>query len=350
VISAVELTSFRNYPHREFLLSPSTTVLLGNNATGKTNFLESIYLLATGESFRARIVDEMVHFGEELGRVKAIQKNEPDLEVVVTTGMVGGKRVAKRQYLIDGAGKRKADFVGQLAAVIFRPEDLVIVEGAPAERRRFLDRAISQVDRDYARSLGVYDQALRRRNKLLSGMKEKAVSRHSLTFWNSLLIRHGQVLQEQRLELAAFINDLWERSDLFNRLHLEYSKSLLTEERLEEYADREIAAGHTLIGPHKDDFQLLDRKRDLATYGSRGEQRMAVLGLKLGEVYFLENRREDRVILLLDDIFSELDSIHRHEVLRVMENRQVVLTSAAAPDIELIKAAELINLKPEAKA
>lgn len=322
-------------------------MFLGDNATGKTNFLEALYLLATGDSFKASRIEEMVHFGEELGRVSAVISEEPDLEVVVTTGNVGGKVVAKRKYLIDGAGKRKSDYVGQFAAVIFRPEDLILMEGSPSDRRRWLDRAVSQVDRDYARSLAVYEQALRRRNKLLQAMREENATRHSLAFWDSLVIKHGQVLQEKRLELAAFVNDLWGRSDLFNQLKIEYAKSLINEERLAQYAGQEVAAGYTLVGPHKDDFGIADRSRDLATYGSRGEQRMAVLALKLGELYFLESRRRDQVILLLDDIFSELDPVHRGEVLRVMSGRQVVLTSANAADVEAMKEAAVIHLNRE---
>lgn len=344
MISSVVLTNFRNYPQKKIDLSETTTVLLGNNATGKTNFLEAVYLLATGDSFRASRIEEMVRFGEELGRVRALRPEEPELEVVVTGGMVGGKTVAKRKYLIDSAGKRKSDFVGAIAAVIFRPEDLVLVEGSPSGRRKFLDRAIAQVDRDYARSLSVYEQALRRRNRLLQDLKGGKSTRHSLSFWDSLIIKHGQVLQEKRLELIAFVNDLWGRSELFNHLKLEYDKSLLNEERLATYANEEVAAGYTLVGPHKDDFRLLSKDRDLGTFGSRGEQRMAVLALKIGELYFLENRRQERVILLLDDIFSELDPQHRGEVLRVMQNRQVVLTSALEKDIEGLPAAAIIRL------
>lgn len=344
MISRVVLINFRNYHHKEIDLAATTTVFLGDNATGKTNFLEAVYLLATGESFRAQRIEEMVRFGEELGRVRAVRPDEPELEVMVTGGLVGGKTVAKRKYLIDGAGKRKGDFVGQIAAVIFRPEDMLLVEGSPSGRRKFLDRASTQVDRDYTRSLAVYEQALRRRNRLLQDLKDGKATRHSLAFWDSLVIKHGQVLQEKRMDLVAFINDLWSRSELFNHLVLEYDKSLINEERLLQYALEEVAAGYTLVGPHKDDFRLLSKERNLGTFGSRGEQRMAVLALKIGELYFLENRRGDSAILLLDDIFSELDVEHRAEVLRVMQNRQVVLTSALNQDVEAVSAETVVHL------
>jgi DNA replication and repair protein RecF len=226
---------------------------------------------------------------------------------------------------------------------------MVLMDGSPTERRQFLDRALNQVDREYARSLAVYEQALRRRNKLLMAIREKEESRLALTFWDGLIIKHGQLLQEKRMELIGFINNLWGRSDLFNHLKIEYDKSLISEDRLKQYEIEEVAAGHTLVGPHKDDFRVEAGNetppRNLGIYGSRGEQRMAVLGLKLGELYFIEDHRPDQAILLLDDIFSELDPPHRSEVLRVMQNRQVVLTSALSGDLELLKDARVIHLK-----
>ena len=346
-LSSLELKDFRNYGQKEFELAAGITVLVGDNATGKTNILEALYLLATGDSFRANRIDEMIRFGCELGRVRTII-DDKDLEVMVTTGNVGGRVVPKRRFLVDGAGRRKSDFIGAFAAVMFRPEDLILMDGSPSDRRKYLDRAIAQTDRDYARSLAVFEQALRRRNKLLLALRDNLAQRSALTFWDNLLIKHGQELQEKRLTFIAFVNNLWGRSDLFSHLEVRYDKSLLNEQRLEQYTQEELAAGHTLVGPHKDDFSVATNSthpaRDLAVFGSRGEQRMAVLGLKLGELYFLEDHRPDRVILLLDDIFSELDPDHRQEVLRVMQNRQVVLTSALEKDIEAVPEARVIHL------
>jgi len=349
----LNLANFRNYKKREFDFGNGLNVVWGKNASGKTNLLEAIYLLSLGESFRAKKIDEMVNFDEELGRVKGKIENEDgetkEIEVMVNRGEVGGKKVAKRKYLIDGASKRKGDFLGELPVVLFWPEDMEILIGSPDKKRSFLDQVLVQTEQDYARSLMVYNQTLRRRNKLLDAIREGVSTKHALTFWNGLLIKHGEMLSKKRRELVNHIDSLWQRSDLFNELSLVYDKSVVSEKRLEQYKKEELAAGYTLVGPHKDDLQVLSlngekRKRDLSVYGSRGEQRMAVLALKMGEIYFMEERLKDKPLLLLDDIFSELDEKHKGEVLRVMKNRQVIATTADEGNVELFGKGEKIEL------
>jgi len=352
-LKQLELKGFRNYKDRVFDFSEGLNVVWGENASGKTNLLESIYLLGLGESFRAKRIDEMVNFDDELGRVKGkVKVDEGDgkeIEVMVNRGEVGGKRVSKRRYLIDGAGKRRKDFVGELPVVLFWPEDMEILIGSPDRKRSFLDQVLVQVESDYARSLMVYNQTLRRRNKLLDAVREGDTNRHALAFWDSLLIKHGEILSKKREELVGYIDLLWKRSELFNELNLVYDKSVISEKRLDQYRDEELAAGYTLVGPHKDDLQILSlngkgRKRDLSIYGSRGEQRMAVLALKMGEIYFMEEKLKDKPLLLLDDIFSELDEGHKSEVLRVMEKRQVIATTADKSDVKLFEKGKKIEL------
>lgn len=356
ILSELVLSNFRNYENRRFEFSEGINVVTGKNASGKTNLLEAVYLLATGNSFRARIIDEMVLFGEELGRVTGYLKDETEkreLEIVVTKGEVAGQKTTKRKYLVDGTSKRKKDYLGMMTAVIFRPEDMDMLTGGHEIRRSFMDGVLSQVSESYEISLSTYTQALRRRNKLLDAIREGLVSRYSLAYWDGLLIKHGMTLTEEREKLTGFINNLWTRSELFNQLKMVYDKSLVSEARLEQYKDEELAAGYTLVGPHKDDFRVESGPsspeatkglRDLAIYGSRGEQRMAVLALKLGEIYFSEDTGGEKPILLLDDIFSELDEIHKKEVLRVMLNRQVIVTTAMKLDVELFEGAKIIEL------
>ena len=312
ILLNIELVDFRNYTSRSFDFSTGVNVVWGRNASGKTNLLEAIYLLGTGNSFRAKVIDEMVHLSQELGRVrgKLLGEDERDLEVMVTKGMVVGVKTLKRKYLVDGTSKRKGDYVGYLPVVVFRPEDMDMLTGGPDLRRSFMDEVLCQVNESFGRSLSVYTQALRRRNKLLDAIREGAVNRYSLTFWDGLLIKHGNVLSSERESLINHINSLWKRSELFNDLKLVYEKSGISEARLGQYKDEELAAGYTLVGPHKDDFRVLTGdERDLGVYGSRGEQRMAVLALKLGEIYFGEEKVNDKPLLLLDDIFSELDDV-----------------------------------------
>jgi DNA replication and repair protein RecF len=355
-VGNLRLLSFRSYKKKNFEFSNGINVVWGENAAGKTNLLEAIYLLSLGESFRARRIDEMVRFDDEWGRVSGVvvdDGEEKNMEIVINRGEVNGKRVAKRKYIIDEASKRKKDYVGNLPVVLFRPEDLETLSGSPDKRRGLLDQVLFQVDTEYVRSHGVYTQALKRRNKILNRIKDGVATKHSLAFWDGLLVKHGQVLTEKRSGLMGFMNHLWDRSELFKGLSLEYDKSVISEKRLEQYKSEEVAAGYTLVGPHKDDFVVRMRmnadsdevrERDLGKYGSRGEQRMAVLALKMGEIYYLEEHLAEKPILLLDDIFSELDEGHEKEVLRVMEGRQVVVTTADEKDLTLFGRVKKINL------
>lgn len=363
ILEKIELADFRNYTSRSFDFSAGINVVWGKNASGKTNLLEAIYLLGTGNSFKAKVIDEMVRFGQELGWVRGrlsgpayalgygeAKDDSRDLEVMVTRGIVVGVKTLKRKYLVDGTSKRKRDYVGYLPVVVFRPEDMDMLTGGPDLRRTFMDEVLCQVSESFSRSLVIYTQALRRRNRLLDAIREGAVNRYSLTFWDGLLIKHGNVISVERENLINHINSLWKRSELFNDLKLSYEKSAVSEARLAQYKDEELAAGYTLVGPHKDDFRVGEEAnekiigRDLGIYGSRGEQRMAVLALKLGEIYFGEEKVGDKPLLLLDDIFSELDDIHKKEVLRVMQGRQVIVTMANKEDVSLLKDAKVIEL------
>ena len=347
MLKKIRLGNFRNYEEMEFSLDDKINVVFGDNAKGKTNLLEAIYLLGTGESFRAKRTEEMVRFGQELGTVSGDvelgHSEQVKLEVIVNGGIVMGKRVNKKKYLLDGASKRRPDIMGILPVVLFRPEDVEIVSGSPDVRRKYLDKILIQVDKIFEHSLMTYEQALRRRNKVLDAIREGVTNRYSLTFWDGLLIKHGQIVSEHRRSLVEYMNELFAKSDLFNKIRLFYDASMISEARLEQYKDAEISVGYTLVGPHKDDLVIKQEDRDLATYGSRGEQRMAVLAMKMGEIYFLEEKAKKKSTLLLDDIFSELDDIHKKEVLRLMTGRQVMVTTADKGDLSMFTGARVFN-------
>lgn len=346
VLKSIGLQDFRNYERKNFELGSGTTVFVGPNAVGKTNILEAIYLISTGNSFKAKRIEEMIRFGAEYGQVEA-EVDEEKLTVILTRGELLGKRVMKRRYLVSDVPKRKVDFGGRMSSVAFRPEDLDLMDGQPSLRRRWLDGVLIQADSEYRRSLMAYEAGLRRRNKILEAIREGIANRFQLTFWDGLLIKHGNVLTDRRESLVNYINEVWRRSELFSDLRLEYDKSIVSEKRFLQYKKEEVAAGHTLVGPHKDDFLVLEvkeGKRDLAVYGSRGEKRMSVLGLKMGELLFLEEKLRQKPLLLLDDIFSELDEIHTKEVQRVMIGRQVVVTTTDVGDVEGVEGVKVIEL------
>ena len=332
----LRLQNFRNYKLKELELGERTLVV-GENGVGKSNLLEGIVLLARGTSFRAGRIEEMVKWDGEVARVKArvTTENTVDLEIVLTRGEVGGEKAPKTRYLVNGVTRRRMDFAGKLVVVLFRPEDLLLVEGSPGERRDWLDEVLSGVDREYLRSLLAYEKALRRRNKILDLIREGEVGRTQLAFWDGLLVKHGTELTNKRRDLVEAVNQYWQKAG--NNLSLEYDASGISEARLAQYKNEEVAAGYTLVGPHKDELifksstsstsSRSSTSNNLATYGSRGEQRMAVLWLKMAELQFVESRLGERPVLLLDDIFSELDEVHRRMVVGLTQKQQTIMTA-----------------------
>lgn len=347
VINSLQLQNFRNFKKQEFKFASGTTLLVGPNTSGKTNLLEAIYLLATGKSFRAGIEREMISYGREIARVQGkinSKESTENLEILLTTGQVGGEKVAKKKYSINKVGKRMMDFVGNLRCVLFGPEDLEIIVDSPSIRRDYLDSVLEQVDRDYRRASLSYQKGLRQRNKLLEQIREEGKPRSVLFFWNKLLVENGEIITQKREEFIDFLN---QQPDYFGDLSITYDKSLISPARLEKYAEEEVAAGMTLVGPHRDDFStriypngnspnLSELRRDLSVYGSRGEQRTAVFSLKLGELEFVSKKTNERPVLLLDDIFSELDHERRKRLLEVIPKQQTIITTT---DIHLVEPA-----------
>jgi DNA replication and repair protein RecF len=317
------------------------TVIAGDNATGKTTIIESLALLATGESFRVEKIEEIIQFAADLGRIKAVfadgldsETGSDEVEVIITPGQVQGKTMAKRLFSVNGVRRRKKDAVGKFYAVVFRPEDMRLIEGSPGRRRQFFDIALSALHPEYSHALSQYESNLKRRNKLLSQIKDGEQSVTTLLYWSAAILKHGQVLQEHRQQfLQTFVQVPFDLD-----FTVGYLPSLISEDRLNTYRDREIAAGHSLIGPHKDDFevQLLMQaeRRNIALYGSRGQQRLGVLWLKLCELGYARQTLSQDPVLLLDDILSELDDEHQRLALKTASEQQTIVTTA---DVEVEK-------------
>lgn len=302
MISKLGLQNFRNYTQKEFEFG-NKTLIVGENGVGKTNILEAIYLLATGKSFRADRDSEIIKYDCQFAIVKS-----DGLQITITD---------RKKFEVNGVSRRQMDFVGKLRSVLFAPQDMELVTGSPSHRRKYLDFVICQKDREYRRCLLSFEKGLRQRNKLLSMIREGLANRSQLYFWDKLLIKNGDYITLKRGEyLQSLVGDY----TTF------YDKSIITEERLKQYEVEEVAAATTLVGPHRDDFVINFSNKDISKYGSRGEQRMAILWLKQGEIKFLG----DDPILLLDDIFSELDHKHRELVSNLVRSYpgQVIATTA----------------------
>jgi len=359
-LKKIALQNFRNFTLADWDFT-QTTLIHGANGIGKTSIVEAIALLATADSFRAGKIEEMIRLGAELGRVQGLfeldgkEAEEEDdenesvgdgeneklkLEVMLTRGMVNGKRSQRRLFSVNDVRRRRKDFLQQLSVVVFRPEDLRLVEGSPGRRRNFLNTALSMFSWEYAYALQQYEQTLKRRNKMLQQVRERQADRSALNFWNINLVKHGEFLQQERSRLIDFIREV-----IFPfELNIEYLPSLISEERLNSHLDREIIVGHTLIGPHKDDFLLkftiAEKKIEdlsLLAYGSRGQQRLGVLWLKIAELQFLHSKIGYQPILLLDDIMSELDDNSKAMVLGLLDQYQTVLTTADEGVVEELK-------------
>ena len=342
-LERLTLTNFRSYEKKVFHFGDLTLVVAPNGA-GKTNLLESIYLLSSGVSERAGVTDEMIQFGKEIATVSGVvEHNEErnELSVVLTRGVYMGKRTQKRRYLVDGIARNRAGIVGKLACVLFRPEDMRLVEGSPSRRRGYLDDALSMASPDYARALSVYEASLKRRNRLLDAIRDGLARREQLSYWDQSIIKNGNIVTDFRRQFLDYLT-MVETS--FGSYVIEYDSSTISPARLAQYSEAEVAVGYTLVGPHKDDFVIKRDGRDLMKYGSRGEQRLAVLFLKIGSMNYVEEKLKVKSILLLDDIFSELDQGHREEVVKMMNGRQTIMTSAEEDVTELMKTAELVRL------
>jgi DNA replication and repair protein RecF len=329
-ISGLWLQSFRNYSEKVFEFTKPITVLVGANGIGKTSILEALSFLSSGESFRASKVEEMIYFDAEYSRVQSrfevlgSDEDSTTLEALINTGSVLGKKTQKRVFSINGVRRLRKEVVGRLLTVIFRPEDLRLVEGSKARRRAYLDGPLSLVDPQYSQALKDYEHLLRRRNKILEQIKERKTDETSLVYWDENLLKTGEYIQEKR---AAYI-DTFAQVAFPKEFSCTYQPSLLNAKRLAQYQSRSIAAGHTLIGPHKDDFMIELESRDVAAYGSRGQQRLAVLWLKICERAFLVETTQTLPVLLLDDIFSELDSHSQGLIFSLMSQGQTIITSA----------------------
>jgi DNA replication and repair protein RecF len=322
----------------------------------------------------------MINFKQDLARVKArLQTPEParqspngssqmadgrsdggqgkvdetNLEVMITNGQLGGQASQYKKFLVNGVTKRRVDFIENFPAVLFSPEDLEIIVDSPSLRRKFLDNVLEQVDREYRLAVGSYAKALRQRNALLENVRETGIrNEKQFEYWDNLIIENGDLITKKREEFINFVNN--ETKDIFDFVAF-YDKSVISKARLLQYKDAEVASGVTLVGPHRDDFSVSmfnnTRKttHDIKFYGSRGQQRLTILQLKMLELLFIEKKLGQRPVLLLDDIFSELDEGHIELILEMIGLQQTIITTTHKEFISVnaLKKMQVIKLIKE---
>lgn len=333
ILHSISLQNFRSYKKVIFQFDPGATLVVGPNTAGKSNLIESVTFLLTGKSFRSEQDMNMIRIGEDLARVKGKIVNDEtvNLEVTLTRGSVSEVKTPLRRFLVNGIPRRRIDFAGRLPIVLFKPDDLEIVVGNPSFRREFMDSILEQVSNEYRRALLDYIRALRQRNALLDHMRETGRRmEEQMSYWNQMLIENGQLITSMREDLLSFLQQA--NHDIFP-YELSYDKSIVSEERLLQYKDEELASANTLVGPHRDDFvisMLANNKKnvlDVKYFGSRGQQRLAILELKRMQIKFIEKRMGVKPLLLLDDVFSELDQNHIDVVLGMINKQQTIITT-----------------------
>jgi len=341
IITRLKLVNYRNYKSLDIDFSKSTNIIYGNNAQGKTNIVESIYLCASGRSHRTSKDFELLKNSEDSFYIKLnLNKLGSEGQIEITYSPEERKKIKINELPI----KKLADLMGHLNAVMFSPEDLQIIKQGPSERRRFVDITLSQLRPSYFHDLQQYAKILYQRNTLLKSIPEKKELEGTLEVWDSHLAQTGSRIMKSRFEfikrLNCFAKNRHElltggKEELLLKYEpsFEYDFSLSEKELADEILKRlnrnrrmEILKGISLTGPHRDDINILLNCESTKVYGSQGQQRTAVLSMKLAEIDLMKEESGDCPVLLLDDVLSELDDDRKKQLLDCIEGMQTFIT------------------------
>lgn len=350
----VELTlkNFRNYEQCHFVPCEGVTVLIGNNGQGKTNILEAVALTCTGRSHRTRQDKELVRWGSDIADVHIITERRDgrhDVQILMPTS---GKRkimVSKQEI------GRSGELLGHVTGVLFSPEDLRTVKDGPAERRRFVDMALSQLKPAYYYAMQRFNRTLKQRNELLRAAAVNGSLLSTLEAWDEQLVQSALDLRKQRetyiqklSDTAAFThNDI---ADQKESLRISYTPSLESEtfegcmDALLASRDTDLRRLTTTLGPHRDDVTVLVNERDVRAFGSQGQQRTAALSMRLAELSVMHEEMGEWPVLMLDDVMSELDPGRRRHLLSHLKGVQTLVTCTDAADLAGAEAGMIVEI------
>ena len=337
-IKKIKIKNFRNYESEQINLEKKINIFYGQNAQGKTNIIESIFLCSLGKSFRTKKDKEMIKLNEQNALVEVeYEKSDRDGKIKIE---IGNK---KNIYLNGIKIKKLSELLGNLNIVIFTPDDINILKGGPQNRRRFLDIMISQLRPNYMHILNLYIKTMEQRNNYLRQIKEEHKDENLLEIWDEKLAEYAIKIYEYRKE---FIEKIIKKLDIIHKnitngeeqIELEYVTECDSKEKylklLKERRKLDIIKGFTTKGVHRDDFMIYINKKDIKIFGSQGQNRTAMLSLKLAELQVIYDEIGEYPILLLDDFMSELDKTRRKNFLENIEGTQVIITGTEKLDIE----------------
>ncbi len=332
-LSKIILNNFRNFEKKEINLNNSLTLIFGRNSSGKTNLLESINFLLTGEGFRNFKEDELIKFNNNYVIVEGFlvdKNNQYSLKINIKKN----DNFFEKNFFVNNIKKTKNQYLKEsIPLVLFSPEQLEIITGSPKIRRQYFDLILSKVDPIYKLKLNNYHQALKKRNKLLEFNQNINKLKEELYFWNQYLIENGSYLIKKRKEYVEYLN-LKNLED--KNFKVKYFANNISLEIFEKNFNKELQAKKTLYGPQKDDFIIYLEEKNIDLYGSRSEEKLALLWLKLNELSYFENIFKKKPLLLLDDVFSELDDFNKIFIFSLLKNYQVVATYTNKEIIKLI--------------
>ncbi len=345
MLRKLELKNFRNYDYLNLNFNSNIVIFLGDNAQGKTNILESIYVLGITKSHRNFKDENLIKSGCDFLRIKGTVMKDKDLSCLELTITPKGKSVKKNEYKIQ----KLSDYVLNLKVIMFCPDDLELIKGNPSFRRTYLNIGIAQLEPKYLFYLNKYNEFLKVRNNYL---KKLNISQFDETYFNIIteeLIKYAAKIYEYRFIFIKQINKkldhIFEFITSAKKLQIEYVNNLNSlpgtdeylielKEKFKKHLSRELLLKQTLFGPHKDDFQFLLNDSNLKLYGSQSQQRAAVLSLKLSELDIYKETKKDYPILLLDDIFSEFDKKNRKKIIDYIDmNIQTFITATELDDM-----------------
>ncbi|MDO5396664.1 MAG: DNA replication/repair protein RecF [bacterium] len=345
-INSLKLQNFRNYTEAVLEFSPLTNMIYGDNAQGKTNILEAVYMFAQGRSHRAKSDKELIRFGADMAQLE-ITFEDADRSYTAKMRLCRRNSGKKSVWINSVPINKLSKLMSYLNVVMFSPEDLDLVKGSPAFRRRFIDSALSQLYPKYLISLSEYSKALAQKNSLLKQLKANGKSSDSLlTVWNMTLAEKGALIMKYRSEFLERLNEFAssiQKEICGEELRLEYSPSIKTENeldeneflsRLEAAQEREILFASALLGIQRDNLSITINGKEARLYGSQGQQRTAALSIKIAQADCIQHIRDEYPVLLLDDIMSELDINRRMYLAQRIKNKQVLITST---DTDLTK-------------
>ena len=337
-IEKIKLQNFRNYEQLELDLNKNINIIYGDNAQGKTNILEAIFLCAFGKSFRTNKEKELIEIGKEFLDVSAFyKKSDRDGKIQINIS-------DKKNVKLNGVKLKKlSELLGNINVVIFTPDDINILKDGPAKRRRFLDMMIGQLRPNDVFELNQYLKTIEQRNNYLRQIKEQNISTEMLEIWNEKLAEYAVKIFEYRYEfiekIKNKINDIHKNiTDGNEEIKIEYTSDCSNKEKylnlLKERTKLDIIKGYTTKGIHRDDFIVYINNKEVNIYGSQGQNRTVILTLKLSELQVIYDEIGEYPILLLDDFMSELDEKRRTNFLNNIKETQVIITCTDKIDLD----------------